>query len=96
MSDHGGYAGALAANRLDVRSDVNVTLVNPRPQFVQGIRLHQLVAGTGSTAVDYATMLNPKIHLLVDEATQIEATTRRVRLASGSMLSYDYLISTEP
>jgi NADH dehydrogenase len=103
MSDHiagttnvvvlgGGYAGTLAANRLHVRSDVNVTLVNPRPQFVQRIRLHQLVAGTASAAVDYATMLNPKIHLLVDEATQIEATMRRVRLACGSMLSYDYLI----
>jgi NADH dehydrogenase len=88
----GGYAGTLAANRLHVLSDVNVTLVNPRPQFVQRIRLHQLVAGTGSAAVDYATMLNPKIHLLVDEATQIEATMRRVRLASGSTLSYDYLI----
>lgn len=88
----GGYAGTLAANRLHMRSDVDVTLVNPRPQFVERIRLHQLVAGTGSAAVHYGTMLNPRIHLLVDEATQIEATRRRVRLASGSVLSYDYLI----
>lgn len=88
----GGYAGTLAANRLQVRPDVNVTLVNPRPQFVERIRLHQFVAGTGSAVVDYATMLNPKIHLLIDQATQIEATMRRVRLASGSVLSYDYLI----
>ncbi|MGH3780621.1 MAG: NAD(P)/FAD-dependent oxidoreductase [Pseudonocardiaceae bacterium] len=88
----GGYAGTVAANRLHMRPDVNVTLVNPRPRFVERIRLHQLVAGTGSAAVDYATMLNPKIHLLVGEATQIDATMRRVRLASGSVLSYDYLI----
>jgi NADH dehydrogenase len=88
----GGYAGTLAANHLHIRPDVNVTLVNPRPHFTERIRLHQLVAGTGSAAVDYATMLNPKIDLLVEEATQIEATKRRVRLASGNALSYDYLI----
>jgi NADH dehydrogenase len=88
----GGYAGTLAANHLHVRPDVNVTLVNPRPHFTERIRLHQLVAGTGSAAVDYARMLNPKIDLLVEEATQIDATKRRVRLASGNALSYDYLI----
>jgi NADH:ubiquinone reductase (H+-translocating) len=88
----GGYAGTVAANHLHIRPDVNVTLVNPRPHFTERIRLHQLVAGTGSAAVDYATMLNPKIDLLVEEATQIDATKRRVRLASGNALSYDYLI----
>jgi NADH:ubiquinone reductase (H+-translocating) len=88
----GGYAGTRAANRLHMRSDVDVTLVNPRPQFVERIRLHQLVAGTGSAVVDYATMLNRRAHLVVDEATRIEATARRVRLASGSVLPYDYLV----
>ena len=41
----GGYAGVMAANRLTRRADVRVTLVNPRPQFVERIRLHQLVGG---------------------------------------------------
>jgi NADH:ubiquinone reductase (H+-translocating) len=88
----GGYAGTLAANHLHVRPDVDVTLVNPRAHFVERIRLHQLIAGTGSAAVDYATLLNPQIRLVVDEATQIDATRRRIRLGSGSALSYDYLI----
>jgi NADH:quinone reductase (non-electrogenic) len=101
MSDHsetkvvvlgGGYAGALAANHLHVRSDVDVTLVNPRSRFVERIRLHQLVAGTGSATVDFARVLNPKVHLLVDEATSIDAGAREVRLASGETLPYDYLI----
>jgi NADH dehydrogenase len=30
----GGYAGTLAANHLRRRTDVDVTLVNPRPVFV--------------------------------------------------------------
>ena len=41
----GGYAGVLAANRLRRRPGLDITLVNPRPQFVERIRLHQLVVG---------------------------------------------------
>ncbi|MEU6721054.1 hypothetical protein ABZ897_57195 [Nonomuraea sp. NPDC046802] len=40
----GGYAGTLAANHLRTRADVDITLVNPRPEFVERIRLHQFVA----------------------------------------------------
>src|ERR1700739_2833361 len=88
----GGYAGTLAANRLQSRRDVAVTLVNPRPSFVERIRLHQLVADTGTATVDYADMLHPNVALVVDSATAIDTVNRRVRLASGSGLRYDYLI----
>ncbi len=88
----GGYAGAVAANRLQQRRDVTVSLVNPRPHFVERIRLHQLVADSGSATVDYADMLHPSVHLVVDTATEIDANSRTVRLASGSGLRYDYLI----
>ena len=88
----GGYAGTLAANRLQSRHDVAVTLVNPRPEFVERIRLHQLVADTGTATVDYADMLHPSVSLVVDTATEIDPVSRRVRLASGSGLRYDYLI----
>lgn len=36
----GGYAGVMAANRM-TRRGVTVTLINPRPAFVERIRLHQ-------------------------------------------------------
>jgi NADH:ubiquinone reductase (H+-translocating) len=88
----GGYAGTLAANRLQTRGDVAVTLVNPRPSFVERIRLHQLVADTGTATVDYADMLHPNVALVVDGATAIDAVNRQVRLASGGGLRYDYLI----
>ena len=88
----GGYAGTLAANHLQTRRDVAVTLVNPRPAFVERIRLHQMVADTGSATVDYEDMLHPGVSLLVDSATEIDAANRRIRLASGSGLRYDYLI----
>jgi NADH dehydrogenase len=88
----GGYAGTLAANHLQTRTGLAVTLVNPRPSFVERIRLHQLVADTGSATVDYADMLHPSVHLVVDSVTEIDAPNRQVRLASGSGLRYDYLI----
>lgn len=88
----GGYAGTLAANHLRVRPDIDVTLVNPRPAFVERIRLHQYVAGNHQATVDYGTLLGDGVQLLVDTATRINAADRRILLASGRELGYDYLI----
>jgi NADH:ubiquinone reductase (H+-translocating) len=88
----GGYAGTLAANRLRQRPDVEITLINPRAVFVERIRLHQLVADTHAATVDYATLLGDGIRLVVDNAEHIDTGARRVVLASGGELPYDYLI----
>ena len=89
----GGYAGTLAANNLRLRADVDITLVNPRPKFVERIRLHQLVAGNHIATADYGTLLGDGIQLVVDSATRIDTATRTVALASGRRgLHYDYLI----
>jgi NADH:ubiquinone reductase (H+-translocating) len=88
----GGYAGTLAANHLRLRADVDITLVNPRPVFVERIRLHQLVAGSGTAAVDYGTVLGKGIKLVVDSVERIDAADRQVALTSGDVLDYDYLI----
>lgn len=87
-----GYAGTLAANRLRQRPDVDITVVNPRPVFVERIRLHQLVADTGAATADYATLLGEGIQLVVDAVDRIDATARRLVLTSGAELDYDYLI----
>ncbi|MEU4704155.1 NAD(P)/FAD-dependent oxidoreductase [Nonomuraea dietziae] len=88
----GGYAGTLAANRLRMRDDVDITVVNPRPEFVERIRLHQFVARTGDATIDYGTLLGEGIQLVVDSATRIDTAARTVRLASGRALDYDYVI----
>lgn len=88
----GGYAGTLAANHLRQRPDIDITLVNPRPVFVERIRLHQLVAETGSATVAYASLLGDGIRLIVDSADHIDAAARRIVLGSGAALDYDYLI----
>lgn len=88
----GGYAGTVAANRLRMRTDVDIALVNPRPEFVDRIRLHQFVSGTGDATVDYGTLLGEGIELVVDSATHIDTADRMVRLASGHALDYDHVI----
>lgn len=86
----GGYAGVMAANRLAPHA--NVTLVNPRPAFVERIRLHQLVAGNDDAVADYATVLADRVQLVVDGAERIDAAARTVALTSGAALRYDYLV----
>lgn len=88
----GGYAGVIAANHLRMRPDVDITLVNPRPDFVERIRLHQRVTGSDDATVEYAEILGPGIELVVDAATRIDAADRRVFLFDGAPLYYDYLI----
>jgi NADH:quinone reductase (non-electrogenic) len=89
----GGYAGTLAANHLRLNADtVDITVVNPRPVFVERIRLHQLVAGSGNAAVDYGTLLGEGVRLLVDNAERIDTAAGTVELTSGAVLDYDYLV----
>jgi NADH dehydrogenase len=91
----GGYSGTLAANHLRMRGNwktPDITLVNPRPKFVERIRLHQHVAGNYDATVDYGTLLGAGIKLVVDSATRIDTATRTVALASGRVLDYDYVI----
>ncbi|KLO32414.1 NAD(P)/FAD-dependent oxidoreductase [Mycobacterium haemophilum] len=100
MTDHrthvvvvgGGYAGTLAANHLRLRRDIDITLVNPRPVFVERIRLHQVVASTAAATLAYDTLLSAGIRLVVDTVSGIDTGDRQVLLASGAVLNYDYLI----
>ncbi|MGE2833826.1 NAD(P)/FAD-dependent oxidoreductase [Mycobacterium sp. SMC-4] len=86
----GGYAGVMAANRIAPHADV--TLINPRAQFVERIRLHQLAAGNDDAVVDYATVLRRDVDVVVDQAAAIDVTGRRVELSSGDTVGYDYLV----
>lgn len=88
----GGYAGVMAANRLTQREDVTVTLVNPRPDLVHRVRLHQLVGGSDDAVVAYQDVLSERVRLVVDTVTRIDAAERGVTLMVGGTLDYDYLI----
>lgn len=86
----GGYAGVMAANRLTQGADV--TLVNPRPHFVERIRLHQLVGGSDDAVVGFGEILADGVRLVVGAVAEIDAAGRRVTLEDGAVLDYDYLV----
>lgn len=88
----GGYAGVTAASRLTRRPGVAVTLVNPRPVFVDRIRLHQLVAGTHDATLDFRRVLSRRVQLVVGTAVRIDRDDRTVTLESGDRLRYDHLV----
>ncbi|THV42772.1 NAD(P)/FAD-dependent oxidoreductase [Glycomyces buryatensis] len=88
----GGYSGVMAANRLTQRDDVTVTLINPRPTFVERIRLHQLVGGSDDAVVEYREVLSGDVKLVIDTVTRIDAPERTIELKDGTTAGYDYLI----
>lgn len=100
MNDHrtrvvvigGGYAGVIAANHLQQRPNIEIILLNPRPQFVERIRLHQLATGSDDATVAYTEVLGARVRLVVGAATRIDIAARQVHLAAGDALGYDYLI----
>ncbi|MEJ2885993.1 NAD(P)/FAD-dependent oxidoreductase [Actinomycetospora aeridis] len=88
----GGYAGVMAADRLTQHPDVAVTLINPRPDFVERIRLHQLAGGTHAARVGYREVLAERVRLVVDRVERIDAPGRSVTLSGGDTLDYDHLV----
>jgi NADPH-dependent 2,4-dienoyl-CoA reductase/sulfur reductase-like enzyme len=69
-----GYAGVMATNRLlssltpAEQTRVTVTVVNPRADFVERIRLHQVAAGTRDPgAATLRDLLQPRACLVVEE-----------------------------
>ncbi|MEI5522780.1 FAD-dependent oxidoreductase [Streptomyces brasiliscabiei] len=88
----GGYGGVTAANALARRAGVSVTVINPRPEFVERIRLHQRVTGSDDATESYGRVMGRNVRLVVDTATRIDAAERQVALESGGAVPYDYLV----
>lgn len=88
-----GYAGISAAKRLARgRHGADVTLVNPRDEFVERVRLHQFVAGNHPAVVPLADLLPASTNFVLNAAERIDADNRRLELADGGAVDYDYLI----
>lgn len=88
-----GYAGVMAAKRLlRTRSDITVTVVNPRPHFVQRIRLHQMIAAGYDATVSFDRALPRAAHRVFGTVTDIDAAVSGLTLDDGSVLDYDYLV----
>ncbi|MCQ4206869.1 NAD(P)/FAD-dependent oxidoreductase [Streptomyces longispororuber] len=86
-----GYAGTTAANRLAKKvAGAEITVVNPRADFVERVRLHQQLAGTGEAATPLTGMLRDGITVRVGSVDKIGDGT--LALADGDSLDFDYAV----
>ncbi|QNP76050.1 FAD-dependent oxidoreductase [Streptomyces roseirectus] len=84
-----GYAGMLAANRVAKKvKGARVTVVNPRPHFVERVRLHQRIAGTAEAAAPLESMARDGVRVRVGTVEKIGDGS--ALLADGTVLTYDY------
>lgn len=96
-----GYTGAVAAGRLAKRlhrEDVAITLVNPEPDFVERVRLHQLAAGQDLTPRPFAEMFaGTGVELKLGKVTAVDVDRKTVMVAAAAgpgreELEYDTLV----
>ncbi|MFE7095436.1 NAD(P)/FAD-dependent oxidoreductase [Streptomyces erythrochromogenes] len=94
-----GYAGAFAAGSLARRlssSDVEITVVNAVPDFVERMRLHQLAAGRDLAARGLADVFaGTGVRLHLAEVTGVDPACRTVAVTGQGgdrELAYDTLV----
>ncbi|WP_040834050.1 NAD(P)/FAD-dependent oxidoreductase [Nocardia brevicatena] len=94
-----GYAGAFTAGILARRlhrADVEITVVNAEPDFVERMRLHQLAAGQELRRHELEKIFaGTGIRLRVARVTAVDATRRTVTVTDGTgvdRLDYDTLL----
>ncbi|MFO0606486.1 MAG: FAD-dependent oxidoreductase [Polyangiales bacterium] len=90
----GGYAGALAANRLAHRlpRGARVTLVSDRDDLVHRVRLHEALAGVAPASVPLDELLAPGVERVRARVARIDAAARAVTTERGDVLSADALV----
>ncbi|MEW1761253.1 FAD-dependent oxidoreductase [Streptomyces cyaneofuscatus] len=96
-----GYAGAIAAGRLARRlrrEDVAITLVNPEPDFVERVRMHQLAVGQELRPRPFAEMFaGTGVRLRLARVTTVDVDRKTVTVTAtdataGEELTYDTLV----
>ncbi|MYW68799.1 FAD-dependent oxidoreductase [Streptomyces sp. SID8379] len=95
-----GYTGATAAGRIAKRlhrDDVDITLVNAEPDFVERVRMHQLATGQELRTRPFAEMFaGTGVRLKLAQVTAIDADRKTVTVeatgAGEESLAYDTLV----
>lgn len=90
----GGYAGALAANRLvgKLGKSAHVTLVEQRDDLVHRVRLHEVIARGPGKAYPLDDVLHRSVHRIRGRAARIDASRRIVEMRGGEAVPFDELI----
>lgn len=94
----GGYAGATVAKYIRLWSDssIQVTVVEPNPQFISCPMSNLVIGGVkqiGDVSIAYDTLVKRYgLNWVRDRVTGIDPDKRMVKLAGGGDLPYDRLV----
>lgn len=88
-----GYAGLSAAQKMARTKGVRVTMIDSRTEFVDRVRLHQVVAGQDVARWDLRERLARKgIDFVQGRASSIDTAAKQVCLDGGTTVAYDSLV----
>ncbi|MBA3261727.1 MAG: FAD-dependent oxidoreductase [Thermoleophilaceae bacterium] len=93
----GGYAGAMAAVRVAgrARRGAEVTLIDPRAELVQRLRLHQAAAGQKVRSYNLSKLTGRKVTNVRGEAYEIDTARSLVRVRGSdehASIPFDFVI----
>src|SRR6185503_11664236 len=92
----GGFGGATAAKYIRMWDPaIEVTLVEREPSFISCPTSNLVLGGSrtmGEISRGYEGLAKRGVRLIRDEATDVDAGKRIVKLASGASLPYDRLV----
>jgi NADH dehydrogenase len=91
-----GFAGMRLVRKLGNRKDVQITLVNPSPQFRYAPAIYRAATGfkTGSAwlPLDWMLLGTKNVAFLEGAADKIDTHTKTIHLSDGRTLSYDDVV----
>lgn len=87
-----GYAGMSAVRRLSRSEGLQVALINPRPDFVERIRLHQMMVGNHDAIRPLYELLPKEVELITANVDSIDGAAQRLSLDNGTTSAFDYLV----
>ncbi|MDN6769371.1 MAG: FAD-dependent oxidoreductase, partial [Bifidobacterium mongoliense] len=93
----GGYAGLRTVKRLmHDKVDAHIVLVNNHPYHYESTQLHEVAAGTKTSAditFDIREAVDHRVDVVIDTVVSIDRENKRVILEHGEPLAYDYLVN---
>ena len=92
----GGFAGIRLARKLKKQKDINITIINDRPDFRYYPAMYRSATGfkLGASRLPLEWMLldQPRTDLFIDTVNGVNPETKTVMTASGKAINYDYAV----
>lgn len=92
----GGFAGIRVARKLSKQKDINVTIINDRPDFRYYPAMYRSATGfklgASRLPLEWILLDQSRADLFVDSVNGVNPETKTIKLTSGKKITYDYAV----